>query len=332
MAFPTVHVTAPSRLHFGMLSFGRADVPQYGGVGMMVDVPAVKLRISPSLGSDWEFCGPGADRAESFASRWARTSRRDNSRGCRIEIQQLPPPHTGLGSGTQMALSVAAGLNRFFDLVEPSPCELARSVGRAARSTVGTYGFRHGGLIFESGKPAPEENAVLESQLPIRETWQVVLIRASRTTGIFGKTENDAFVQLPPVPPEITASLRAEVTDRMLPAAATSDFDTFSQSVYTYGRIAGNCFSSVQDGPYAGPELSDIVRMLRDWGIRGVGQSSWGPTLFALLPDLNAATTLVTRIRSEFRDIVCELSVSRPNNSGATIRANPGDCEEPTGQ
>ena len=97
VAYPTVHVTAPSRLHFGMLSFGRTDVAQYGGVGMMVDVPAVKLHISPSLGSDWEFCGPGADRAESFASRWVRTTRRDNSQGCRIEIQQLPPSSHGPG-------------------------------------------------------------------------------------------------------------------------------------------------------------------------------------------------------------------------------------------
>jgi len=151
-------------------------------------------------------------------------------------------------------------------------------------------------------------------------------------TGKFGQTESDAFVRLPPVPPEITASLRAEVTDRMLPAADASNFDTFSESVYTYGRIAGNCFASVQDGPYAGPELSGIVRMLRDWGIRGVGQSSWGPTLFALLPDLNAATTLVSRIRSESGDVACELSVSRPNNSGATVRANPADREIPTGQ
>ena len=43
-----VTVTAPSRLHFGMFSFGRSDIRQFGGVGVMVEQPALRLTIEPA--------------------------------------------------------------------------------------------------------------------------------------------------------------------------------------------------------------------------------------------------------------------------------------------
>ena len=39
----TVLITAPSRLHFGMLSFGHAEERQFGGVGAMIDAPGLRL-------------------------------------------------------------------------------------------------------------------------------------------------------------------------------------------------------------------------------------------------------------------------------------------------
>ena len=51
-----VHVRAPCRLHFGMFSFGHADRPQFGGVGVMVEPPAVEVTITTAS----EFCATGA--------------------------------------------------------------------------------------------------------------------------------------------------------------------------------------------------------------------------------------------------------------------------------
>ena len=44
----TVHVRAPCRLHFGMFGFGRPSGPQWGGVGVMIDPPAVHVAIQPA--------------------------------------------------------------------------------------------------------------------------------------------------------------------------------------------------------------------------------------------------------------------------------------------
>ena len=43
-----VQVRAPCRLHFGIFGFGRSSGPQWGGVGVMVEPPAVNVTIEPA--------------------------------------------------------------------------------------------------------------------------------------------------------------------------------------------------------------------------------------------------------------------------------------------
>ena len=58
------------------------------------------------------------------------------------------PEHAGLGSGTELPLSVAAGLNAFWGLPARRRRNWAER-GPGSRSAVGTYGFVFGGLIVE---------------------------------------------------------------------------------------------------------------------------------------------------------------------------------------
>ncbi len=44
----TIRVTTPSRLHFGMFSFGRAETRQFGGVGAMISAPGIRLTVRPA--------------------------------------------------------------------------------------------------------------------------------------------------------------------------------------------------------------------------------------------------------------------------------------------
>ncbi len=144
-----IEVVAPCRLHFGLLSFGHSSRRQFGGVGVMVDGPAVRLSVTAA--ERFETTGPLADRARQFACCWAEhagfPAGPSSALACRIEIQSAAPEHSGLGIGTQLALSVAAALTAWFDRAPLPPAELAQSVGRGQRSAVGTYGFATGGLI-----------------------------------------------------------------------------------------------------------------------------------------------------------------------------------------
>ena len=58
---PSVRITTPSRLHFGLLRFSQESGPSYGGLGMMIDRPRVEVELSAA--DEWSVSGPYGERA-----------------------------------------------------------------------------------------------------------------------------------------------------------------------------------------------------------------------------------------------------------------------------
>ena len=162
--------------------------------------------------------------------------------------------------------------------------------GRGRRSAVGTYGFLTGGLIVEAGKLPGDELAPLQDRFEFPAEWRFVLVRLGSSPGLYGKPEHKAFADLPSVSPETRGALIDEVEREMIPAVLRDDCEAFGESVYRFGYRAGICFAPVQGGPYHGDHVADMVEEIRSLGVPGVGQSSWGPTLFCVLPSESAAT------------------------------------------
>jgi beta-ribofuranosylaminobenzene 5'-phosphate synthase len=312
-----VHVTAPSRLHFGLWSIGDGQRRQFGGVGAMIDEPHVQLTITPS--DRFTANGPEADRAIAFARRWAEFHCRALP-DCQIAIESAIPAHAGLGSGTQLALSIAAGLSAFCNLAAQSPQELALSVGRGLRSAVGTYGFAFGGLIVEQGKLPEEPISPLDCRLDLPDDWRFVLVCPQGESGLAGEDETDAFGSLPTVPQTVSDQLIALALERLVPGVATDDFAAFGENLYQYGRLSGECFAARQGGPFNGPLLTSIIENIRRLGHAGVGQSSWGPTIFVVLPSQHAAEQLVAQLRQRDDAPPLDLLIASPNNCGAQVR------------
>jgi beta-RFAP synthase len=316
-----VQVTAPCRLHFGLLAFGRSAGRQFGGVGVMVDHPAIVLQVTAA--DRLQAIGPAAARAVQFAREWARFSNMAEQPGCLLDVQHAAEQHSGLGVGTQLGLSVAAALNAWYGLPQATPAQLAISVGRGQRSAVGSYGFAQGGLIVERGKLPGEPIAPLDCRLDLPDGWRFVLIQRRSARGLFGAAEQQAFGRLAPVPRETTQQLSDELRNRMVPAAALADFAQFSASVYEYGRLAGTCFGEIQGGPYNGPDLTRLVQEIRSLGIVGVGQSSWGPTVFALLETEAEAQELVRQLSERSVAQTAQLSIAAVDNQGARVQVDP---------
>jgi predicted sugar kinase len=59
-------------------------------------------------------------------------------------------------------------------------------------------------------------------------------------------------------------------------------------------------FAPVQGGTYAGPRVAALVEFIRAQGIAGVGQSSWGPAVFAVVADEERAEGLVRLLSKQF--------------------------------
>jgi beta-RFAP synthase len=302
------------------VSFGDTSRRQYGGIGAMISKPELKLRIEKA--DRLEASGPMADRAIEFARRWHRWAAEHSKPapplGCSIEVVAAPRPHSGLGTGTQLGLSVARGLSAFFGVPPQDPAALAASVGRGERSAVGSYGFAQGGLLVEAGKRPQQRFSPLITRVELPDEWRFLLVLSQQEEGLSGETERNAFAGLPPVPKEVTASLCEEILLGMLPAALERDFARFSQSLYRYGHEAGMCFASRQHGAFASERIARIVTTIRELGVEGVGQSSWGPTVFALLPDEAAARALANKLQA-LVEPQTQVIIAEPNRTGATI-------------
>lgn len=311
-----VHVTAPSRLHFGLMSLGQPDERQYGGVGAMIERPGLSLRVSSA--TSLTCAGPLAERARRFALRWAEFYRLSPP-SCRVEVLAAPPEHVGLGTGTQLGLAVAAGLSAYVGLPSLTAPELALSVGRGLRSAVGTYGFVMGGLIVEQGKLPGEPISPLDCRIDLPAEWRFLLVRPLDQAGLSGDDEATAIDALPAIAPTTTEQLVAEARDHLIPAAATGDFAAFAASLYRYGHRSGTCFAARQGGPFNGAALALLVQRIRDLGVEGVGQSSWGPTIFAALPSQSQAEWLRSELASQAATAACEFLIAAPNNCGATV-------------
>ena len=311
-----VTVRAPCRLHFGMFSFGHADRPQFGGVGAMIDPPAVEVRISPSPA----FAVRGAlpERVVKFVDKLVEQWKLGTTPACELHVK-APRNHTGLGVGTQLALAVAVGMQRFLELPPLEVPYVANSLGRGARSAIGTIGFEYGGLIVDGGKyPGQLFNPFLREALP--KDWRFVLICSREKQGFTGEVEADAFARLPPVPESVTAELQRITYKELTLAVAWKDCAAFGDAVYRFGRLAGECFAPVQGGPFANAHTAKLVKAIRDHGVPGVGQSSWGPTVFAVADGEGAAQSLVDWLRTQDFAAKHTICIARPNNTGASLR------------
>lgn len=308
-----VCVTAPSRLHFGMFSFGRAGVRQFGGVGAMIDAPVLELRISPS--ECFQAQGVLADNVASVVERLCAAGWFDAPPSCLVRVESAPPRHVGLGSGTQLALAVAAGLCAYLGRASPDVETLARATMRGRRSAIGLHGFARGGLLVESGKLGGGEISPLAARVELPASWRFVLLRPRGEEGLSGEAERRAFQRLPPVPVERTERLMFLAHEELLPAAAAGDFPRFSAALYEFNREAGWCFAAQQGGPFASARVRHIVDEVRALGAGGAAQSSWGPTVAVVLPDLAAAHALISRLSGA--DL--EITIAAANNHGARV-------------
>ncbi len=283
-----IRVTTSARLHFGLFvpepepapwltSSGKAlPVRRFGGVGLMVRDPALVLRAEPA--TTWSATGPLADRALRLARQIGETLDHAGP-PLTLTVEQAMPAHAGLGSGTQLGLAVAKVISLAWN--RPATLlDLARWSGRGLRSGIGLHGFAQGGFLIDAGKTSPDALPLLLARHDFPQEWSILLIRPKMHDRMHGEPERDAFARLPAT--SDVAGLSRLVLFGMLPALLERDLPTFGESLYEFNRKAGEAFASVQGGPYASRELAGLIAELRTMGLPGVGQSSWGPTLFVV--------------------------------------------------
>ncbi len=321
-----IEVRTPCRLHFGLLAYSHDDARQFGGVGLMIHRPDLTVRFRES--DELRAVGPMAERAELFARRFLDRAQLEGLTlpAAAIEVLRIPRAHVGLGTGTQLGLAIAQGLCELGGLPAMPAPRLAQWVGRGERSAIGVHGFAHGGLIVEGGKLDPDAVSPLLLRHELPEPWRIVLVIPEQLRGLSGQRERDAFARMPAIPPAASGGMCRHVLLGLIPALIEGDLDDFGRALYELQRTVGECFAQAQGGIYGDPLLERIVGFVRARGVHGVGQSSWGPTLYAFTRDEPEAQRLAEAIRKEFRLSPGEVFVTRPENRGASVHKPMGNA------
>jgi beta-ribofuranosylaminobenzene 5'-phosphate synthase len=336
----SIVVTTGARLHFGFFAHHAADIgvaqsddllakSNYGGVGLMIDSPSFVVAVSksdrdavicPELTSREAWVEAAAARAVSQYRSACPPERQPPA--CTIVIRRVIPNHCGLGSGTQLAIAVAQALALLAGDGQADASTLARRVARGKRSAIGIHGFARGGLLVDGGKRVEDEIGQLVGRADIPDDWRLLLIMRgnSAVAGLAGQEEVAALERLPGMPPSLTDRLCRLALLEMLPAVAQSDCDWFGEALFQFGGAVGEYFRPVQGGVYAEPLMAELVGWLRSEGIRGVAQTSWGPTLAVCCSNERSAESLRARILAEPRWKGCQVQIAVPLNTGAAIQ------------
>lgn len=319
----SIEVEAPSRLHFGLYSFGGSG-RSYGGVGAMIARPGLRLRLCEASGDD-EFTGPHAERARRFVARWHKYHARPPT-PLVLRIQQAPAEHAGLGLGTALGMSVAAALRAFYRMPPADASALAASVDRGKRSAVGAHGFLLGGLIAEAGRESNDELSALQEHVHPPAAWTFLLARPKTAPGLSGERESRAFADLPAVPVERREQLIQIALSELLPAAERGDFEAFADALHRYGRQAGECFAPLQGGPYNGPHVTALIHWAQRQGYPGAGQSSWGPTVFIPAASPADAERIGDRLQRQHPEVETEIAPLATTGARVTIDSEDSDA------
>lgn len=323
----TLKITTGARLHFGLLD----TRPPFGGVGLMIEEPETVVQIEAAtedILSDLEVAGFASSaagretvqRISGVVRRFRTVTGRSDPMPARLAVLRRAAPHTGLGSGTQLAMAVAEALCHAAGTVVDSPVLAVEIAGRGLRSAVGIHGYWRGGLIYEMGsrqqrRERPPLNALVDC-CPLPEDWRIVLYEPRvPAASIAGEDEKSRFSALPRPQAAQRAGLKMIVESQLIPAARSGDFAAFTEAVFQYNLVSGRFFAAAQGGAYHGEATAAWVRTLRGEGFYGVGQSSWGPTIFAFCEgDAHARVAIALSEGSEFR----ARSV-RPLNTGRQL-------------
>lgn len=314
-----VVVKTVSRLHFGFTSLS-ADMGRcFGSIGLALDSPTTNVEVSE--GDTLEISGGNSEKILFFVKRFAERYAVDPR--VFVAVRDNIPEHTGLGSGTQLALAIGVALAKIHKINADIP-ELSGVMGRGRRSGIGIGAFELGGFIIDAGhKNRPDHAPLRPPTIVFRrdfpDNWCFVIVIPDVKRGLNGPGENRVFQSLSP-----SRTISGEICRlthlRLLPALIEEDIMEFGIGLTEIDRQTGMYFKNAQGGIYGESSSNEILDCMLEAGARGVGQSSWGPAIYGLA-EAACANTVEGEVKSCLKNAGREgtVLIARGCNRGAQI-------------
>ena len=292
MSHAALRLHTHSRLAFGLIDMNGEIGRVEGGLGLVLDMPYLELRARRA--DTVSISGPAAvsdgtrRKFETMAEVFREKYRIG---GVEVRVEKSIPGHSGLGSGTQLALAFGQAVNLLYELKLPLS-EIGRIAQRGGTSGIGCAAFETGGFLVDGGHRfggpdgkrffAPSSAStgfgappiLFRSNLP--SSWRVVLALPAAGLITHGDEERALFTKHCPVPAEEAAQAARLALLKVLPAIMEADLQSFGGGIEAMQRLG---LKRIQIA-HQSEEVRATMGEMRRLGLQGVGMSSWGPSLF----------------------------------------------------
>ena len=317
----SVTIRTPARLHFALIdlngSLGRID----GSIGLAINDPHFEIVATAADQIQIE----STQYKERAGSILEKLQTEYSFPGINLQFVSEIPPHSGFGSGTQLALGIAQAVNTLYNL-SLSVADLAEAVGRGGTSGIGITAFERGGFILDGGHRYPDQKSsflpssaagnVPAPPLLLRHPfpdWELLIV-IPRCTHISGEIEVQLFKTLCPQSRSTAEQLSHLILLQLLPAIFEVDCRAFGAAI---NEIQTFGWKKVEIDAQGGV-LQQTLDFLRDNGAMGAGVSSWGPAIFAVGEDL----PVLKKRTKTFLETLPEggsCFITQANNVGAAV-------------
>lgn len=241
-------ITNAGRLHFNSLKMNIDGGRGCGGIGISLAAPVMKLQFSPAkkltISGGNDYLRRKIERFAQDVLEFLKTGE-----GVNIKILDYFQNQVGLGSGTQLGLSVGYGISLLFGQ-KLSYLQIAEITKRGGVSGIGYYAFSKGGLIVDGGyrmgtgevkKNFADHNLTpppLVGRYPFPGKWKIVLLTPKKALPKMAALDEDKFfTENTPIPMTEVGSICTNVLMGMMPAIQEKDYFKFMEYLSQINHI-----------------------------------------------------------------------------------------------
>ncbi|MEM2006728.1 MAG: hypothetical protein QXG17_00395 [Sulfolobales archaeon] len=310
-----IAVKAGYRLHLGFYRYLDSGIA-YGSMGIALEEPYLELKLTaPSDDGKLNLKVPTDEAREAVVA----VARSLGLASGILEISGYLKHHVGLGSLTRIYLATAIASSITLRITDLNLEELLIKLGRCRYSCVGYYTLVYGGLAVDTGVKLSDGGIPKPLALIKFPRYWYVVLAIPEGKGL-KESEERNFMDNPISVDEQSELYKALV--ELMAGAKLERLDLFVRGVEFIQRVAGKYFSQAQGGFFSNPYGDLVAKVMNENGLRGVGQSSWGPTIYGFTDNYAVAEATRRAILSSLNraGVSCDAWVSRVSELGYTIQ------------
>lgn len=323
-------IKAPARIHMSLIDLNGSYKRIDGGIGLALSEPQFVLEVQQTdSGVTLEFADTVDDeeaivectqKIPEAADRTIEHFKIDS--GFHFIVHQTYPPHSGFGSGTQIAVSTAHLITETMG-IDIDSRELSSIVGRGGTSGIGTFTHDLGGFIVDGGHSLKEKPGFLPSgaskakpatliaRYEFPEDWKILIAIPKVEKHMNGDDEVNVFQDCCPIPKAEVEQVSHLILMNLIPFLLERNIKEFGWCISELQKVGFNKLEHSLDASFL-----PTMQAIEDAGAYGVGISSFGPVLYTIFDDENAD------IVEKTKEIIGEdgtVFVTKAQNHGFTI-------------